>query len=153
MAASAALLCLTGCATLFNRGRDWVQIYSPSGIRRVREQDRVLPLRLNRDRTAYEVQLAPSGPHVLSIETGHATHSVVTTRSVGAGWVVLDVLCHPLICVLVDALTGAWTGFDPIYLLDPPTLSRSTAALHSPVVPPRGDSTAATNLVAPWERR
>lgn len=151
----------SGCATIFNGGRDRVQIYSPSGVRRVREQDREHTVRLNRDGTAYEVQLDPHSPHVLSIETGRATHSVATTRSVGGGWIVLDIFCHPLICVLVDALTGAWTGFDAIYLLDPPGPARieqgrpeRTAPPSQPPPPPRqGETVLAPITVGPWERR
>ncbi len=48
-----------------------------------------------------------------------------TRRSVRAGWVALDVLCHPVICVLIDAATGAWMAFDPLYVLDPPAAARS----------------------------
>jgi hypothetical protein len=158
-----ALLCgASGCATIFNGARDRVQIHSPSGVRRVREQGRELPVRINNDRSAYEVQLDPNTPHVLWIETGRATHTVATTRSVGAGWVVLDVLCHPLICVLVDAITGSWTGFDAIYLLDPPGPARieqgrpaSTGAPPSQPPPPPGqqETVLAPISVAPWERR
>lgn len=150
------LLTSSGCATVFNGGRDRVQIYSVSGVRRVRELERDLVVQRTSDNTAYEVRLDPHSEHHLLIETGRATHSVTATRSVGAGWVVLDVLCHPLICVLVDAISGAWTGFDAIYLMDPPagaSVQRAPAqreAPRAPPPPPSGPTVLAPITVTPW---
>lgn len=127
----ALALASAGCATIFNSNRDRVQIYSTSGVRSVFEENRPIPVRVAPDNpAAYEVTLDPHRAHHLAITTGTSVHRVETSRSVGAGWVVLDVFCHPLICPIVDAATGAWTSFDPIYLVDP-----APGAIVAPVVP------------------
>ena len=48
---------------------------------------------------------------------GYETKTYTLTNHLGAGWVILDVLCG-LLPVVVDAVTGAWYGLDQdnIYL-------------------------------------
>jgi hypothetical protein len=48
---------------------------------------------------------------------GYETKTYTLTNHLGAGWIILDVLCG-LIPVVVDAATGAWYGLDQdnIYL-------------------------------------
>jgi hypothetical protein len=42
---------------------------------------------------------------------GFSTVTRNITNSVGAGWIVLDILCG-LVPVIIDAATGSWYGFD-----------------------------------------
>ncbi len=42
---------------------------------------------------------------------GYETRTYTLTNHLGAGWVILDVLCG-LLPVVIDAITGAWYGLD-----------------------------------------
>lgn len=143
-----ALTSSTGCATLLNGQRNRLHIFSNSGIRSVSENGRSLPFFRSPDGdTSFEVELDQGQPHELVVHTGGAAHTVRTSTSIGAGWVVLDVFVHMIICPIVDAATGAWFSFDPVRLVDPPESQRR----ELPVPPPsRGAIELEPIPVAPW---
>ncbi len=153
----------TGCATVFNFDRDRLHIYAHAGVRRV--LDNGVDLRVTQsveNPATYEVRLNQAVPHMLTIVTGRSSHFVRPTTSVGAGWIVLDLLVHAVICPIVDAATGAWRSWDDLYLFDPPAdAARAARALPSAPPPPpsaREQSSGAREtetqfapmLVAPW---
>jgi hypothetical protein len=144
-----ALGSLTGCATLFNTSRDQLPIYTASRGIRVREAGQALPIsRVDDD--AYRVTLNPQRPHILEIDTDRGSYTVAARRSVGAGWVVLDILCHPLICVAIDAATDAWSQYDAVRLDEQPVVARPPAP--SPPRPAPWNEAPARQIVLPAMR-
>lgn len=100
-----ALIPLTGCATLFagtpNVAMDSTPVAADVYING--EMVGTTPLKM---------ELEPK--HVESITfraDGYEDLTVYLGRSVGAGWVVLDIL-GGVLPVIVDAVTGKWTGFE-----------------------------------------
>lgn len=153
----------TGCATVFNLDRDRLHIYAHTGVRRV--LDNGVDVRVTQsveNPAAYEVRLSQSSPHTLVIVTGRRTHMVRPTLSIGAGWIVLDLLVHAVICPIVDAATGAWRSWDDLYLFDPPAdanrnaAAQPSAAPRPPTAREQSNGAAGTEtqlppmIVAPW---
>ncbi len=100
------LLLTTGCATLFNEGTKSVAMSSnPTGaevwIDGARRGTTPISLDLN-NHTSHTVVFR---------QEGHQEVTCQLTTSVGAGWVILDVL-GGLIPVIVDAATGKWNSLD-----------------------------------------
>lgn len=96
---------LSGCATLFKGTTEEVQTNSnPSSEVYVNGSYRGdTPVRLNlKSDKEYDIKFE---------REGYETKTVHIGNSVGAGWVVLDVL-GGLVPVVVDAATGAWYNLD-----------------------------------------
>ena len=98
---------LGGCASVFDsEDQTTIKVDSnPQGARvRVNGADRgVTPLDLTlSDKENYE----------LAVTHGGETRSVQITRSVGAVWIILDIV-FGLIPIVVDAITGNWYDLSP----------------------------------------
>jgi uncharacterized protein YceK len=105
-----ALLILNGCATILGNNTNQVSFSSePAGATVMIEGQNmgVTPTRFYLDtRHTYMVQFT---------KDGYQTATTMITHSVGAGWVVLDILFGfwPLV---VDAATGNWHSLDQEHL-------------------------------------
>jgi hypothetical protein len=94
------LALMTGCATLFSTDTTTLQISANPG-------QQVL------------LDGAPAGLSPTSIVVdNHRSHIVTVgnnscylTSSVGAGWVILDIVAG-LVPIVIDAVTGEWSGMD-----------------------------------------
>ena len=97
---------LTGCATIFHGSSDKIDFSSnPTGAK-VYVNGQFMG-------TA-PFQLKLESKHSYNIEfrkEGYENKIVVVTNSVGAGWIVLDVL-FGLVPVIIDAATGNWYSLD-----------------------------------------
>ena len=100
------LLLNVSCATIFKGTHNNVDFASdPAGakvyVNGFYRGDTPIRLKLESKRT-YNIEFR---------KEGYATKPFTITNHVGAGWVVLDVICG-LIPVIVDAATGAWYSLD-----------------------------------------
>jgi hypothetical protein len=99
-------LSLNGCAAIFHGSTDKINFSSdPSGAK-VYVNGQLMG-------TA-PLELKLQSKHTYTIEyrkEGYDNKTVVVTNSVGAGWIILDVL-FGLIPVIVDAATGSWYSLD-----------------------------------------
>jgi hypothetical protein len=97
---------LCGCATIFHGSTDKINFSSdPSGAQ-VYVNGQLMG-------TA-PLEMKLESKHTYNIEfrkEGYQNKTVVVTNSVGAGWIVLDVL-FGLIPIIVDAATGNWYSLD-----------------------------------------
>lgn len=96
-----------GCGLLFNSKTRAVSMASePSGA-----DVYVDGARVGTTPMAFELNIKTD--HVIAFRMdGHKEVSCTIDRSVGAGWVVLDIL-GGLIPLIIDAATGSWYGLGP----------------------------------------
>ena len=67
-------------------------------------------------KTPLKLELRPDQSYTVEFKRkGYKTQVRKIKNKIGAGWVVLDVICG-VVPVLVDALTGAWYDFDQRYV-------------------------------------
>ncbi len=96
----------SGCATLFSGGKDELDLSSePSGAKvLVNGQDRgKTPLTLSLKKgKEYQVEF---------VKEGYEKKSITMSYSLGAGWLILDILAG-LIGIIVDAATANWNSLD-----------------------------------------
>lgn len=120
-------LLTTGCATLFHGSR---------GVARMRSTPPGAEVWIDGSyvgRTPLAYQLATNDEHVVFFRApGYVERTFRVRSSVGAGWVVLDVLAlvFPLI---VDAATGAWLYLQPIdAVLEPSAVPAAVPSAPGP---------------------
>jgi len=95
-----------GCATLFHGSTDKLEFSSDPAGAKVYVNGQLMgntPLQLNL-----------ASKHTYTIEfrkEGYENRTVLVNASVGAGWIVLDVL-GGLVPVIIDAATGDWYSLD-----------------------------------------
>lgn len=96
----------TGCATLFSQKVQTVSVQSsPSDAE-------VFIDGAPRGSTPLMLELKPNKSYTVVIKKpGYADQTHVLTNSVGAQWIILDVLAG-LVPVVIDASTGAWYELD-----------------------------------------
>jgi hypothetical protein len=96
-----------GCATLFKSKKSSISLSStPSGAEVFVDGSRV-------GQTPVILELPNKKEHtVVFRKDGYGETTCRIDNSVGAGWVILDVL-GGLIPVIIDAATGAWYNLDP----------------------------------------
>jgi len=102
----ALVFALSSCATLFKGSTDAVNFSSdPVGAK-------VYVNGLLLGKTPFELELKSNKTYNLEFKKdGYETRTVRLNNSVGAGWIVLDVL-GGLVPVIVDAATGNWYSLD-----------------------------------------
>jgi len=97
---------LNGCATIFHGSTDKVNFSSDPTGAQVYVNGQLMGT------TPLELKL--ESKHTYTIEfrkEGYVNKTVLLTNSVGAGYIVLDVL-FGLVPVIVDAATGSWYSLD-----------------------------------------
>jgi hypothetical protein len=96
----------TGCATLFSGGHDEISLSSePIGAK-------VLVNGMNRGKTPIMLNLKKGKEYQIEfVKEGFETRNLTLSYSLGAGWLILDIL-FGLIPIIVDVATGDWNGFD-----------------------------------------
>lgn len=103
---SLAFLLMLGCATLFNSGTKDVSLNSdPSGATVLVDGNR-------RGTTPMTLELDNNSSHTVTFEMeGRESITCEIGTSVGAGWVILDVL-GGIVPVVIDAATGKWKSLN-----------------------------------------
>lgn len=100
------VLSLSGCAAIFKGNSSKIDTNStPKGAKIYVDGNYMgdTPFRLKLEsKRSYAIEFRMEG---------YKSKTFNVTNHVGAGWIVLDVLCG-LIPVVVDAATGAWYDFD-----------------------------------------
>lgn len=94
------------CATIFKGSQEYVDFQSdPSGAKVYINGNYkgTTPVELHLESNKYY--------HIEFKKEGYATKTYTLTNHLGAGWVILDVICG-LVPVVVDAVTGAWYKLD-----------------------------------------
>lgn len=97
---------LNGCATIFKGSTDTVSYSSdPSGAK-VYINGQLMGT------TPFQLDLKSNQTYTIEFrKEGYENKTVILNNSVGAGWIILDVL-FGLVPVLVDAATGNWYSLD-----------------------------------------
>lgn len=95
-----------GCATVFKGGNQKIDFSSnPSGAK-VYVNGQLMGT------TPFEIKLESKKTYTIEFrKDGYENKTVVVTNSVGAGWIILDVL-FGLVPIIVDAATGNWYNLD-----------------------------------------
>jgi len=95
-----------GCGTLFNAKRKTVTFASePAGADILVNGNRV-------GSTPYQMELEQGKPYTITFrKAGHHDVTCMIGNSVGAGWVILDIL-GGLVPIIIDAVTGDWNSLD-----------------------------------------
>ncbi|HRN70860.1 MAG TPA: PEGA domain-containing protein [Ignavibacteriaceae bacterium] len=101
-----ASLIFSSCATIFKGSTDDVNFSSdPSGAK-------VYVNGMLLGTTPVQLELKSKNSYTIEFKKeGYETKTVVLNNSVGAGWIVLDVL-FGLVPIIVDAATGNWYSLD-----------------------------------------
>ncbi|MGA2784857.1 MAG: PEGA domain-containing protein [Candidatus Bathyarchaeia archaeon] len=100
------IFAFNGCATIFHGMSDKIDFSSDPTGAKVYVNGQLMG-------TA-PLELKLESKHSYNIEfrkEGYEDKTVVVTNSVGAGWIVLDVI-FGLVPVIVDAATGSWYSLD-----------------------------------------
>lgn len=99
-------IALSGCATIFHGSTDTVNFTSePSGASLYVDG-------LNLGKTPFQTALKSNKTYNIEFRlAGYETRTVVLNNSIGAGYIVLDVL-FGLFPVIIDAATGDWYSLD-----------------------------------------
>jgi len=98
---------MTGCATIFKGSTDSIGLNSnPAGARVYADGAEVCSA------TPCNVNLKSNKTwNLLFKMDGYKEKSVMVNNSIGAGWIILDIL-GGLIPVIIDAATGSWYHLD-----------------------------------------
>lgn len=100
------LFIYSGCATIFSGGKEDISLSSePSGAK-------VLVNGQNEGVTPITLAFKKGKEYTIEfVKEGFNSKTLRLTYSIGAGWIILDVLSG-LLGVIIDAATGNWNGFD-----------------------------------------
>lgn len=101
-----ASLILSSCATIFKGSTDDVNFSSEPTGAKVYVNGNLLGT------TPVQLELKSKNSYTIEFKKeGYETKTVVLNNSVGAGWIVLDVL-FGVVPIIVDAATGNWYELD-----------------------------------------
>jgi len=96
-----SLLLVTSCATVFKGATDEVNFASNPAGAEVYIDGKLM------GKTPINFELTSKKTYVIDFKFEGKTKTVNLANKVGAGWIILDVLCG-LVPVIVDAATGSW---------------------------------------------
>lgn len=102
----ASVVILSGCATILKSSTELIVIQSdPQGARAVVNglEVGVTPLTVPTNGTKDQV--------IMLSKDGYVPQTMFITSSVGAGWVIADILCG-FWPIVIDAATGNWKSLD-----------------------------------------
>ena len=99
-------LIFSGCATIFSGSNESINFNSePQGAK-------VLINGSEEGKTPLAARLKKGKEYIVEfVKDGYDTKSMRMTYSVGAGWIVLDILAG-FVGLIVDAVTGNWNSYD-----------------------------------------
>lgn len=101
-----ACLLVVSCASIFKGNSSKIDLASKPTGAKVYVNGNLM------GETPLHLKLESKGNYAIEFRLeGYPTKTVNVTNHVGAGWIVLDVLCG-LIPVIVDAATGSWYELD-----------------------------------------
>jgi hypothetical protein len=101
-----AVLALVGCATIFHGSTDKVNFSSDPTAAKVYVSGQYM------GETPFELNLQSKHSYTIEFrKEGFENKTVMVNNSVGAGYIVLDVI-FGLVPVIVDAATGNWYSLD-----------------------------------------
>lgn len=104
--AASTLALSTGCATILKGKYQSLSVMSDPADARVTINGSLV------GKTPLVTRVNGTKEQVVEVsKEGYSTRSLVITTSVGAGWIIADVLCG-LIPLIVDAATGDWNSLD-----------------------------------------
>ena len=96
----------SGCATIFSGSREDVNFTSEPS------KAKVIVDGQDRGTTPLKISLKKGKDYNINIvKDGYQKKTFTVTYSLGAGWLILDILAG-VIGIVVDAVTGNWNGFD-----------------------------------------
>ncbi|MBI4811014.1 MAG: PEGA domain-containing protein [Ignavibacteriales bacterium] len=102
----ACLLYCAGCATIFKGSSEKVDISSDPFGAKVYVNGNLM------GKTPLQLKLQSSKTYYIEFaKDGYENKTVLITNSVGAGWIILDVI-FGLVPIVVDAATGNWYSLD-----------------------------------------
>lgn len=99
-------LSVTSCATIFKGATDPINFGSTPTGAEVYVDGKLM------GKTPIKFELTSKKTYVIDFKFEGQTKTVNLTNKVGAGWIILDVLCG-LVPVIVDAATGSWYQLTP----------------------------------------
>ena len=101
-----SMLLLSGCATLIKGAKQNVDMNSSPVKAQVYIDGKLM------GETPLQLKLSVKNDYVVYVRgEGYKTHVCRISNTIGAGWIVLDVITG-LAPVVVDAVTGAWSKLD-----------------------------------------
>jgi len=103
---------LNGCATVFKGSTDTVSFASDP------DEADLYVNGTNMGKTPTQLELASKDTYTIDFKKeGYITKSMILNHSLGAGWLVLDIVFLLfLIPIIVDAATGNWNELDTNYM-------------------------------------
>lgn len=104
--AVATLALSTGCATILKGKYQSLSVMSDPSDARVTINGSLV------GKTPVVTRVNGAKEQVIEVaKDGYAKRTMIVTTSVGAGWIIADVLCG-VIPLIVDAVTGDWNSLD-----------------------------------------
>ena len=104
----------TGCGAILNGAGGRLAITSPSGVMAVQEGGAQLPITGAVGAPGTVEVVLPRTTHMLTVFTRRGPQNVVVSPSLGAGWLIADILLTGLLGIIIDAATNMWSGFSEI---------------------------------------
>lgn len=120
------LILLNGCATVFSRYEDTIdlknapediRVYDTNGVEMPVSERR--DIHYSNDKRKYEpaliktISLRKNKEHVLVLKSGDREKRIMVYPKIGAGWLVVDLITG-IFPIFVDAYTGNWNYFEEI---------------------------------------
>lgn len=105
---------LLGCATIFKGGHQTISFSSNPDSAKVYLNGE------NMGKTPFELQLKVNKSYNVEFrKEGYSNRTLILSNSVGAGWIILDVVLGGIIGIAIDAATGDWYSLDQDHLNAP----------------------------------
>jgi hypothetical protein len=104
--AASTIALSTGCATILKGSRESLTIVSEPAGAKVQINGADL------GNTPLTTRVHGTNDQMIQVrKEGYETRSILVASSVGAGWIVVDLVCG-ILPLIVDAVTGDWKSLD-----------------------------------------